>query len=316
MDISVIIPLYNVENYISRTIDSVFAQDFGNFEIVVVDDCSTDGSLGKVEGKAAESKVPFRIIRNPENLGVAQTRNIGLKEARGEYVCFLDSDDFIQPKFLSNLYNLCKKNDLPYSYCLYQMVGDADFAKEPKRLFADKILSREEIFYLFLYRRTGVIIPGALLRKSFLVENKIEFLSDIKFTEDLMYMWRILFAAEKCGLVGETDYNYYSRSGSKMHATPVDDMYGAYKYYKSKKYLGGYTGNLPTDLILPRWIIGLLNTGARILTYRDFRKLANCVEYKKYIGKQFSMKDIRVKILALLLFVHPSLYYYFVRLKK
>lgn len=101
-----------------------------------------------------------------------------------------------------------------------------------------------------------------------------------------------------------------------MHTTLIEDMYSVYKYYKSKKYLGGYIGNLPTVLILPQWTIGLSNTGARILTYRDFRKLANCVEYRKYIGKQFSIKNIRVKILALLLFVHPSLYYYFIWLKK
>lgn len=105
-------------------------------------------------------------------------------------------------------------------------------------------------------------------------------------------------------------------NAEKMHTTLIEDMYSAYKYYKSKKISVRDIGNLPTVPILPRWIIGLSNTGARILTYRDFRKLANCVEYRKYIGKQFSMKDIRVKILAFLLFVHPSLYYYFVRLKK
>lgn len=316
MEITVIISMYNVENYVSRTLDSVFAQRFKDFEVIIVDDCSTDNSLKKCSESVLKGKIPCRIIQNSENKGVAATRNIGLKEAKGKYVCFVDSDDYIQPDFLENLYNLCEKNNLAYAYCLFQTVSDSDFSKGAETRFADKVVSREDMFYLFLYRRISIVIPGALLLKDFLVKNKIEFYSEIKFSEDLIYMWRILFAAEKCGIVGKTDYNYYARSNSIMRITPVEKTFGAYAFYKSAEYMGGYAGKLPVDLILPRWVIAVLNTGAKILKYNDFVELLKRVEYKKHILKQLSMSDFRVRLLAVLLLIHPLLYYKFVRFFK
>lgn len=97
--VSVIMPLHNAEPYIAETLASVLTQTYGNWELIVVDDCSTDASCSIVE-TALERDERIRLLRNPGNMGVAKTRNRGVLEARGRYVAFLDADDAWMPEKL------------------------------------------------------------------------------------------------------------------------------------------------------------------------------------------------------------------------
>lgn len=101
--ISVIIPVYNVEKYIGQCIESILAQTMQDFEIVIVDDCSPDGSM-EVVRKYAEGDSRFHIVRHERNLGLMQTRKSGYSVAKGEYSLFCDSDDFLPPNAMEILY--------------------------------------------------------------------------------------------------------------------------------------------------------------------------------------------------------------------
>ena len=103
--ISVVIPLYNKERQIAHTLRSVFAQTFQDFEVVIVDDGSTDGSVAEVE-KFTDSRI--RLIRQV-NAGVAAARNRGIEEAQGELIAFLDADDEWKPEYLATQYHLYQK---------------------------------------------------------------------------------------------------------------------------------------------------------------------------------------------------------------
>lgn len=94
MKISVIMPLYNAEQYVGESIESILGQTLGDFELIVVDDCSTDGSFAVTESHARRDP-RIRLLRNEQNLGAAQTRNRALDVARGEYVAFMDADDLV-----------------------------------------------------------------------------------------------------------------------------------------------------------------------------------------------------------------------------
>lgn len=98
---SVVVPLYNKEEYVSRTVRSIFAQTFQDYELIVVDDGSTDGSFEMVQ-KELEGHKESRVVRQ-DNAGVAVARNHGAQLARGEYICFLDSDDWWEPTFLEEM---------------------------------------------------------------------------------------------------------------------------------------------------------------------------------------------------------------------
>ena len=107
--LSVIIPVYNVEKYLKKCLDSVLNQEFKNFEIICIDDCSTDSSL-KILKEYAKSNERIKVLQNNTNLGLGLTRNIGLNAAMGKYIHFLDSDDFLN----KDAYNIVNKAILEF----------------------------------------------------------------------------------------------------------------------------------------------------------------------------------------------------------
>ena len=102
--VSLIVPVYNAEEYIGATLDSIINQDFNSYEIIVVDDGSTDQSPEIISEKLTKSTADYRIIRQ-DNAGVSSARNRGMQEATGEYLVFIDADDYVTGNHLSELYN-------------------------------------------------------------------------------------------------------------------------------------------------------------------------------------------------------------------
>ena len=112
MLISVIIPVYNVEKYLSQCLDSVINQTYKNLEIICVDDSSTDNSL-EILKEYAQKDTRIKIIKNEKNLGLGLTRNEGVKVAKGEYIHFLDSDDWMNLNAYEKLFDTVKKINFP-----------------------------------------------------------------------------------------------------------------------------------------------------------------------------------------------------------
>lgn len=122
-DVSLIIPAYNAQNYIARSIDSALASDFSNLEIVIVNDGSTDETQKIIDwyDKNYENVVSIR----KENGGVADTRNVGIEAAKGDYIAFMDNDDLIRPNMISSLYNSITKNSCDVAIApLYRLVDE------------------------------------------------------------------------------------------------------------------------------------------------------------------------------------------------
>lgn len=120
--ISVIVPVYQTNEYLDRCIESIIQQEYKNIEIILIDDGSTDGSEKKCD-EYANKDVRVKVIHE-ENRGLSHARNKGIDVAMGEYISFVDSDDIIHEKFLSYLYDLCKKNNADISQCDFLMVRD------------------------------------------------------------------------------------------------------------------------------------------------------------------------------------------------
>ena len=106
--VSVIIPVYNVELYLRECLDSIVNQTLKEIEIICIDDCSTDNSYSILE-EYSKKDVRFRILKNISNIGSGPTRNIGIREAKGQYISFIDSDDYISNNYLNDLYNTAIK---------------------------------------------------------------------------------------------------------------------------------------------------------------------------------------------------------------
>ena len=104
IDVSVIVPVYNSEEYIGATLDSIINQDFRNFELIVIDDGSTDKSLEVINQKLSNATISYNVIHQ-ENSGVSGARNRGIDAANGEFLVFIDADDYVTGNHLSELYN-------------------------------------------------------------------------------------------------------------------------------------------------------------------------------------------------------------------
>lgn len=189
--ISVIIPVYNCEKYIHRCIDSVLSQTFTDFELILVDDGSTDGS-GKICDDYAIKDTRVKV-EHQLNSGVSAARNCGVKTALGEHVTFIDSDDWIDQKFLETLYNACIKNDADISVCGYVMAHSTD--EKQNISHKETVMNpREAICYygdLNLLRKSAHFrSPWAKLIKKSIVE-KVPFPTDRVYAEDgaCVYLW-------------------------------------------------------------------------------------------------------------------------------
>ena len=205
--ISVIIPVYNVECYIKRCIDSVLTQTYSNFELLLIDDGSKDKS-GYICDEYAQKDGRIRVFHK-ENGGVSSARNLGLDNARGEWICFCDADDSIEKDTFFSLYH-------------YMKSFDADIISYPAFYeYENKILSRDFCYCdspaqllkeIFKVKRNEVW--GAMIRKEIIGMDR--FPLDVKIGEDIIFLCTVY---KKCmkGIISDKGcYNYYNRIDSAM----------------------------------------------------------------------------------------------------
>lgn len=223
--ISVIIPIFRVESYIIRCLDSVCNQTFKDFEIILVDDCTDDESVEFAVSFLKKKDVSFQLISHAYNQGLSAARNTGITHASGEFVYFLDGDDSIKENCLELLINCFKENpDIDFSMAKYCRVLQNGIINE---LFSyplkKKVCLKKEI--IDLYRRS--VLPwnavNRLIKKEFIINNKIFFRLGIT-SEDLMWNFEVLSKVSKISIIDISTYKYYVSSNSIM-ATSVSYSY-------------------------------------------------------------------------------------------
>lgn len=208
--ISFIIPVYNVEPYLSACLDSIAMQDYEAWEAILIDDGSTDGSSAICD-EYAEKDARFRVFHQ-ENSGVSAARNVGLKNATGQWIWFVDSDDYILPGSLARLNNVIQENDCDTIFFgkLEDSCGD----------ISSHDSCRKDIIGFFkqdFLRKVSCHFNQTMIfNKKLLVENIINFSLDIKLSEDLELQYKYLFYAKKTIQIADSLYVYRRRNGSAM----------------------------------------------------------------------------------------------------
>lgn len=159
--VSVIIPVYNVEKYIDKTLKSIFAQTYKDIEIVLVDDCSTDKSA-QIIAKYKEIHPEIIYFLQPKNMGAGAARNKALELASGQYVAFLDSDDLWLPEKTERQINLMKKQKSPFSYTAIEMMDEDGKTIKGKRNL------RETCDYKYLLHNTIIATSSVIVDRTVL----------------------------------------------------------------------------------------------------------------------------------------------------
>ena len=205
--ISIIIPVYNVERYLRTCLDSVVNQTLDGIEIIAVNDGSTDNSLKILE--EYQSKYSDRMkVFSTENRGVSHARNYGLARASGDYIQFVDSDDFIELDMCEKLYNKAKENDYDLVICgrynVYEREHINELNKEaPKLIYLNRGFTLQDNKYEFAQI---LPFPWDKLFKRKLLEG-MEFPEKMRF-EDLVFVYKVCCRVKSVGIVDEPLYNY------------------------------------------------------------------------------------------------------------
>ena len=214
--ISVIVPIYNVAQYLESCLESIRNQDFEDYEVILVEDGSTDESKKIAEEFVAKQDDKFRLIYQ-ENKGLSGARNTGLQYTEAEYICFVDSDDTIEKNYLSSLYRAAQEKDADLVFCAFRSVDEQggwirDYCE--KNITPNKVYNLRENKELFLIQNAAW---NKLYKKDLIFENHLLFTEGVWY-EDLRFTKKYLMVAEKCVYCDEVLYNYRQRSGSIMNS--------------------------------------------------------------------------------------------------
>lgn len=208
--ITVIIPIYNAEKYLSGTFRCLRNQSFTDFEVLLVNDGSTDGSE-KICREAADNDKRFRYVHQ-ENQGVSAARNHGLALSQGEYITFIDADDDLPENYLEALYSALAANNCQVSVCDVAVITDgketARFTMPPQQLTQPEALN-------YLLTRTNINSgPCAKLFKREVLEGLV--FPPLKAYEDILFVVDALCQCDRVAVTNQTEYRYIQNAGSAM----------------------------------------------------------------------------------------------------
>lgn len=219
--VSIIMPAYNAERYVEAAIRSVMSQTLANWELIVVDDCSTDGTL-EIVRRLAQDDARIAVVTNEENLGVAQTRNKAIDLARGEYVALLDSDDIWFSEKLEKQLCLARTQGADIVYCSYALVGETG-----ERVCDDFIVAERTDFETTL-TISSISCSTALLARKVVEEHR--FTSDY-YHEDYVYWLDLLAAGYQAHGAAEVLAAY--RIGNESRASnKIQSAYKRWRVYR------------------------------------------------------------------------------------
>lgn len=223
--ISVIIPVYNVENYIEASIKSVIEQSYKNIEIILVNDGSTDNS-GKICDSFAALDNRIKVIHK-SNSGVSAARNSGIESASGDYICFIDSDDYVTADYVKHMYDVAEKynSDITTSN-QYKIWNDGKVVELFKRNapYGSVIVkSGTETLSDMLYGKTCYATCCCKLYKKEIFKN-IRF-PEYRMGEDSFTMYKCFLAADSVAHLYQPDYYYVQHESSAMHSVDYSKFY-------------------------------------------------------------------------------------------
>ncbi len=210
--VSVIIPAYNVEGYIEKTIESVLNQTYRNIEIIVVNDGSTDKTKEIAHNILKNSGVNFKII-NQTNQGVSVARNVGIENASGDYIKFLDGDDRLHPSSIELLLNKALEKNVGIVFGGQDVItfnGKVIYKYENMYKYKWETESYKKAIIDFLTGETYISVNSSLISSKLIKENNIKFTKGAKYSEDIEFLAKVI---------------YYSKSISCLSITTVLSVY-------------------------------------------------------------------------------------------
>ncbi|WP_422802918.1 glycosyltransferase family 2 protein [Streptococcus sp. FT1-106] len=278
--VSIIIPCYNAQNYLEECLDSIIDQSFKNFEVIAINDGSSDKTLEILKKYSIkDERVKFF---DQDNSGVSYTRNRGINLASGNYIMFVDADDFIGKHYLKEMVEYLLKNQYDFvtsgmTFCNSdgRKKREVSYSKASQELIFKEIITSiiNNIYFSVCYK--------TLIKKKLLVDNSVFFETNIRFGEDLKFTVSLFETASKIGFLSNSEYFYRLNEGSATSSTSVES---ALKYMDDNLYIFTYLSRYTdSDYLIPNRLLSKMNISMKKVTlstqsFKDFKTLISKFE--------------------------------------
>lgn len=249
--VSVIVPVYNAEDYLAQCASSVLSQPFESVELILVDDGSTDGS-GKICDDYSAKYPNVRTVHK-ENGGLSSARNAGLKVASGEYIFFLDADDWLGSSPLCELYDIARREDC--DFVRFRLKGDGgwpiSYGADVRLIegLYDKERIREELYPYLICTENLTLGPvvavwRSLYRRSFLEDNDLWFDETVRYSEDILFSSVLMTKTERFYYTESGFYYHYRVNPDSISRSFRSDRWDSNKilYRKMEEYFAHFNG--------------------------------------------------------------------------
>jgi len=307
--VSVIIPVYNVEKYLNKCIKSILEQTYSNLEIIIINDGSTDNSLDIIKSNMVEDERIFLI--DIENAGVSNARNLGLKKARGKYVVFVDSDDWVEKDYIDLLVHFTEKNSCQLAVSNFD--NNEDDQNREINYDIKTITGKKELYHHLL---SVYNFSGFLWNKIFIMDiikkNKISFNNKLHINEDLVFLCDYFQYCDRAIFINKRLYNYIIRKNSALRSkfsykqiSKIHAMEKVINYYA--KY-----DNDKLNILYYEYVIAAYKT-LYILKINNVQNDKMILKCKKIIFEnyKFTLKNVsfKYKIKLIIIRIFPNIYF-------
>lgn len=308
--ISFIIPYYNASKTLSRCLDSILQIKNIEYEIILVDDGSTDETESIVKKYSLDNK-NIKLISITHS-GVSKSRNVGIISSRGDYICFVDSDDTIDYKFFENNIDII---NVGYDLIVTNMSINA---KVESVNFEGKTCVEEFVkSYYPLYRDRMIhLLHGKIIKRKKLLEDNILFRTNVSIGEDLIFNLDLLMNIDSVFSINDTFYNYAVSENSvtlKYNDKAIGDslrmFFSLRRIYKSFNLNEKYLNNIKVKMTYSI-IVNSLRRNLSNGQYNQMKIIKSCILNSKFLKNCEHFKGLSCKFLCFMLFVTPNIVFY------
>lgn len=296
--VSIIVPVYKAESYLHRCVDSLLAQTFLDYEILLIDDGSPDRS-GVICDEYTEKDKRVCVFHK-ENGGVSSARNLGLDMAVGEFLLFIDSDDWIEKECIEHCMRCFEQNNvdlLQFELRIINLDGSIRYNRNIKDVKLSNIEYLEN-------NNLNVCVGGNVFRRCLIEKHNLRFDEKMKLGEDQKFVLNYIEHCSKIQSISKPYYNYFQNTGSAMHNTKTEDLIYCAKKMADFKIVHPIIANHCDNLILSHICILIGRPG---VLYNDIKSLYVLV------NKDFSLMPTPLLIIAKFSF---RLFYLLIKLGK
>ena len=298
--ISVILPVYNVEKYIKECVLSVFEQDYGNIELVAVDDCGTDKSIEIVQNLYSKSPthVDCKLYRHSQNRGLSAARNTGIQKATGEYILFLDSDDKLMAHCISHLVRRMEETDA--DAVIYDFLSDGKNSNMASHLCSPVPVldGNENVLSALANCWFTVTAWSKFVKKSFIESNKLYFKEGI-LNEDAPWTFQLCLCADKIAFLDEKLYFYRYNPASIMTSSKKQRVNESNEialqiFYDEIKKRSNLWENKDVYLIFMRQVVIYYTMTAQQFGFNYYQKKIAWLKSHRYHSSWFGSRNVPV----------------------